>query len=147
MDEPEEAPKSKKRKLTKAAEAKLKAKAKAKAKKSRDDDDYNEDEDDEDAYTALVKDSYKSTRPPVGSFENCAKCKQQFTVVCSLQGHRFGRLDVVSRPGIPWLRYHLQDSYATSVQNPPEPTLSRNLLLRGSVKRLRTNARSLTSRS
>ncbi|KAF9646610.1 RNI-like protein [Thelephora ganbajun] len=76
LDEPEEAPKPKKRKLTKAAEAKLKAKAKAKTKKTK-----NEDDDDyEDAYTTLVKDSYKSTRPPIGSFENCAKCKQQFTV-------------------------------------------------------------------
>jgi hypothetical protein len=80
LDEPEEAPKPKKRKLTKAAEAKLKAKAKA--KKAMDD----EDEDDyEDAYTALVKDSYKSTRPPIGSFEDCAKCKQQLTVVCHIQ--------------------------------------------------------------
>lgn len=61
----------------------MKAKAKAKAKKSKDDDE--DDEDYEDAYTALVKDSYKSARPPVGSFENCAKCKQQFTVVRQYQ--------------------------------------------------------------
>lgn len=60
----------------------MKAKAKAKAEKDEDDDD---DDDYEDAYTALVKDSYKSTRPPVGSFENCARCKQQFTVVRYLQ--------------------------------------------------------------
>lgn len=79
LDEPEEAPKPKKRKLTKAAEAKLKAKAKAKAKKENEDED--DDDDYEDAYTALVKDSYKSKRPPVGNFENCAKCKQEFTVV------------------------------------------------------------------
>ena len=59
----------------------MKAKAKAKAEKDEDDN----DDDYEDAYTALVKDSYKSTRPPIGSFENCAKCKQQFTVVCYLQ--------------------------------------------------------------
>lgn len=76
LDEPEEAPKPKKRKLTKAAEAKLKAKAKAKKEKDE------EDDDDEDVYTALVKDSYKPTRPPIGSFESCAKCKQEFTVVC-----------------------------------------------------------------
>lgn len=58
----------------------MKAKAKAKAKKAKDDDD--DDDDYEDAYTALVKDSYKPTRPPIGSFENCVRCEQQFTVVC-----------------------------------------------------------------
>lgn len=56
-------------------------KAKAKKTKEEEDDDDDDDDDYEDAYTALVKDSYKSTRPPVGSFENCAKCKKQFTVV------------------------------------------------------------------
>lgn len=80
LDEPEEAPKPKKRKLTKAAEAKLKAKAKAKAKKEKDEED-DDDDDYEDIYTALVKDSYKPARPPIGNFENCAKCKQQFTAV------------------------------------------------------------------
>lgn len=65
----------------------MKAKAKAKAGKDEDEDD---DDDYEDAYTALVKDSYKSTRPPVGSFENCARCKQQFTVVRYLQQYPSG---------------------------------------------------------
>ncbi|KAL6308529.1 RNI-like protein [Sparassis latifolia] len=90
LDEPNEAPAPKKRKLSKAAEAKLKAKekakekakAKAKGKKGGDDEDYEDDEDeDEDAYTALSK-MWRSDlpKPPVGSFENCAKCKKQFTV-------------------------------------------------------------------
>ncbi|KAI0933361.1 hypothetical protein AcV5_005524 [Taiwanofungus camphoratus] len=83
LDEPdEEEPLPKKRKLTKAAEVKLKAKEKAKAKrakKKQDDDDY-EDED-EDAYTALSK-MWKDDlpKPPVGSFEECARCDKQFTV-------------------------------------------------------------------
>lgn len=95
LDEPEEAPKPKKRKLTKAAEAKLKAKAKAKAKKENDEDD--DDGDDEDVYTALVKDSYKPTRPPIGSFENCVKCKQQFTVVRYSKRCLFG-VGMISSP-------------------------------------------------
>lgn len=76
-DENEEEPiPAKKRKLTKAAEAKLKAKEKK--KKGSDDDE------DEDAYTALSKSLWSNgtSRPPVGSFENCAVCEKQFTVVC-----------------------------------------------------------------
>jgi DNA repair protein RAD7 len=67
---------AKKRKLTKAAEAKLKAKEKK--KKGSDDDE------DEDAYTALSKSLWSNgtSKPPVGSFENCAVCEKQFTVVC-----------------------------------------------------------------
>jgi DNA repair protein RAD7 len=67
---------TKKRKLTKAAEARLKAKEKK--KKGSDDDD------DEDAYTALSKSLWSNvtSKPPVGSFENCAVCKKQFTAVC-----------------------------------------------------------------
>ena len=67
---------AKKRKLTKAAEAKLKAKEKK--KKGSDDDE------DEDAYTALSKSLWSTgtSKPPVGSFEKCAVCKKQFTVVC-----------------------------------------------------------------
>ena len=68
---------AKKRKLTKAAEAKLKAKEKKKKKGSDDDED-------EDAYTALSKSLWSAgtSKPPVGSFEKCAVCKKQFTVVC-----------------------------------------------------------------
>ncbi|KAH9921033.1 RNI-like protein [Fomitopsis serialis] len=85
LDEPEEeAPAPKKRKLSKAAEAKLKEKEKAKAKKKAkkggdDDDDY--DDSDYDPYNALSK-MWKGDlpKPPVGSFEKCAKCATQFTV-------------------------------------------------------------------
>ena len=75
-DEDEEIPvPSKKRKLTKAAEAKLKAKEKKKK---------GSDNEDEDAYTALSKSLWSNgtSKPPVGSFEKCAVCKKQFTVVC-----------------------------------------------------------------
>ena len=74
-DEEERPVPAKKRKLTKAAEAKLKAKEKKKK---------GSDDEDEDAYTALSKSLWSTgtSKPPVGSFENCAVCKKQFTVVC-----------------------------------------------------------------
>lgn len=75
LDEPESPPK--KQKLSKASLAK----AKAKAKKEAEDAENSE----EDAYTALSKSMWSSvnspTKPPVGSFENCAKCEKKFTVV------------------------------------------------------------------
>ncbi|THH08605.1 hypothetical protein EW146_g8939 [Bondarzewia mesenterica] len=82
LDEVNDGQPTKKRKLSKAAEAKLKTKAKKAAKKG-DDDDY-EDED-EDAYTALSKSMWTNAgssgpKPPIGSFEECAKCEKQFTV-------------------------------------------------------------------
>lgn len=95
LDESEgEEPALKKRKLSKAAEAKAKAaakeKAKAKAKgkgkgkRGDDNDDYEEGSDEEeDAYTALSKMWKDSAKPPIGSFEECAKCSKQFTVVSS----------------------------------------------------------------
>jgi hypothetical protein len=70
--------------LTKAAEAKLKAKEKAKKKKGKNDDKDEDDVDSEDdAYNALSKSlwSNKGSKPPVGSFEHCARCEKQFTVV------------------------------------------------------------------
>jgi len=82
VDDGEKEKPSKKRKLTKAAEAKLKAKERKKAgQKGSDDEDG-----DEDAYTALSKSLYTNgaSKPPVGSFENCAVCGKQFTVVCPL---------------------------------------------------------------
>ncbi|KAF6758322.1 hypothetical protein DFP72DRAFT_1106852 [Ephemerocybe angulata] len=81
-EELEESPApAKKRKLTKAAEAKLKAqekKKKGKGKKGSDDEDYEDD----DPYTSLSKSMWSSgsSKPPVGSFENCARCEKQFTV-------------------------------------------------------------------
>ena len=77
-----EARPKKKAKLSKAAEAKAKAKAKSKAKKKKgnDDGDYS-DSGSDDAYTALSKMWKDNKKPPVGSFEDCAKCGNQFTVV------------------------------------------------------------------
>lgn len=91
LDEPEEpaaAPSAtKKRKLTKAAEAKLKAAAKKKAKKDGKND--LDGEDGEDAYTALSKSAWTSndSKPPVGSFETCARCEKRFTVVGYIVSH------------------------------------------------------------
>lgn len=84
-DDQEKTVSGKKRKRTKAAEAKLKAKQKK--KKGSDDDD-----EDEDAYTALSKSlwSNATSKPPVGSFENCAVCEKQFTVVCYMFLSRLG---------------------------------------------------------
>ncbi|GJE90230.1 RNI-like protein [Phanerochaete sordida] len=83
LDEDDEVPLKKKRKLTKAAEAKLKAQAKAKAKKGKkkDDDDYSDDgSDEEDAYTALSKMWKDETKPPNGSLIECSKCGNEFSV-------------------------------------------------------------------
>ncbi|RDB19248.1 DNA repair protein rhp7 [Hypsizygus marmoreus] len=88
--EEEEKPAVKKRKLTKAAEAKLKAKekaktkGKAKGKKGADEDEDDSEEEEEDAYNALSKmwsgTGASPAKPPVGNFEDCAKCEKQFTV-------------------------------------------------------------------
>ena len=84
-DEERENLSSKKHKLTKAAQAKLKAKEAEKAGKKGSDDESG----DEDAYTALSKSLWTNgaSKPPVGSFENCAACGKQFTVVCLLCTH------------------------------------------------------------
>ena len=92
LDEPEEEQPAKKRKQSKVPQkAKEKGKEKAKAKKKAkkgDDDDYEDDE--EDPYSALSK-MWKNDlpKPPIGNFENCARCEKQFTVVsgCSLPLH------------------------------------------------------------
>ncbi|KAJ3554125.1 hypothetical protein NM688_g3267 [Phlebia brevispora] len=79
-----EARPKKKVKLSKAAEAKLKAKEKAKAKskkkKSGDDDADYSDSGSDDPYTALAGMWKDTSKPPVGSFIDCAKCGNQFTV-------------------------------------------------------------------
>lgn len=66
---------AKKRKLTKAQEKK-----KVKGK---------DDDEEDDPYTSLSKSMWANSnpRPPAGSFENCARCGKQFTVVC---GHSTG---------------------------------------------------------
>ncbi|KZV99989.1 RNI-like protein [Exidia glandulosa HHB12029] len=86
----------KKKKLSKAAEAKLKAKAKANARKKGVEVSDDEDYEDEDEYTAPSKKTGAAAAgpPPVGSFENCADCEQQFTVT---------RYTMAARPGPGWL--------------------------------------------
>lgn len=72
-------------KKRKGAKGKAAAAAKAKAKKkAKEDGDYEESSEDE--YTAISKSSRSmggngGPKPPVGSFENCARCEKQFTVV------------------------------------------------------------------
>ncbi|OAX34998.1 RNI-like protein [Rhizopogon vinicolor AM-OR11-026] len=81
LDDPEEGSPAKKRKGTKGrATAAAKAKAKKKAKENEDYEGSSEDE-----YRAVSKNIWSmggngGTKPPVGSFENCAKCEKQFTV-------------------------------------------------------------------
>lgn len=71
---------AKKRRRTRTSEEKVKGKE----NKKKDDED---DDSEEDAYTALsrsMRTGRSTPRPPVGSFENCAKCEKQFTVVWQL---------------------------------------------------------------
>lgn len=82
-DSEDAAPIGKRRKLSKKEQEKKKAKAKAgKGKKGDDESDGSDDE-----YTALsrsmfdVKGKATGPKPPIGSFENCAKCEKRFTVV------------------------------------------------------------------
>lgn len=90
-EEEEQKSPAKKRKLSKKDQEKLKAKEKAKAKRGKkkggDDSDF-EDDSDEDEYSALSRRAISnrdkgavSAKPPVGSFETCAECEKQFTVV------------------------------------------------------------------
>jgi hypothetical protein len=135
-EEEEEESLAKKRKLTKAAEAKQKAKAKKK-KKGSDDEDYN---DEDDAYTALSKSLWtnngsSSSKPPVGSFEECAVCEKQFTVVCPDFRHWCVRgCSFNVRPNILWLRTRDQGTSVIHVPKHQGMTHSRNLLLRRNAK-------------
>ncbi|KAH7890166.1 RNI-like protein [Phlebopus sp. FC_14] len=81
LDEPEEESPVKKRKSGKG-KATAAAKAKAK-KKAKEDGDYEGSSEDE--YRAVSKSLWSmggngNPKPPVGSFENCARCEKQFTV-------------------------------------------------------------------
>ncbi|KAF9244250.1 RNI-like protein [Melanogaster broomeanus] len=81
LDDPEEESPPKKRKLAKG-KATVAAKAKAK-KKAKEDGDYEGSSEDE--YKAVSKSLWSmggngSSKPPVGSFETCARCEKQFTV-------------------------------------------------------------------
>ncbi|KAL4080724.1 RNI-like protein [Scleroderma citrinum] len=79
LDEPEESSPTKQSRSTRATTA---AKKRAK-KKAKGDGDYKDSSEDE--YTALAKNMWATggsggPKPPIGSFESCAKCKQRFTV-------------------------------------------------------------------
>ena len=155
LDEPEEAPAPKKRKQSKAAEAKQKekekAKAKKKAKKGDDDDDYEDS--DQDPYSALSK-MWKGDipKPPVGSFEDCARCKKQFTVVrpscydSSCPEWILSTLPVLRR-STPWRQTHPLVGCAIYARSPLVPIPSRNPLRLGNVKLLQTSATSSTTKS
>lgn len=43
-------------------------------------------DEDEDAYTALSKMWKDTTRPPIGSLEECAKCGLEFSFVSACSG-------------------------------------------------------------
>ncbi|KIK26740.1 hypothetical protein PISMIDRAFT_675667 [Pisolithus microcarpus 441] len=81
LDEPEERSPIKR---TRTSKRKATAAAKAKArKKAKQDGCYQSSSEDE--YTALSRGmrtmgATSNSKPPVGSFENCAKCEKQFTV-------------------------------------------------------------------
>lgn len=82
LDEPAEESPVKKRKGTNGrATAATKAKAK---KKAKDDGEYEGSSEDE--YRAISKNLWSVggngvPKPPAGSFETCARCEKQFTVV------------------------------------------------------------------
>ena len=133
--------------MTKAAETKLKAKAKKKAGKGDDDDN---DDDDEDAYTALSKSMFTNgagPKPPIGSFESCAKCEKQFTVAsfqASLSGIRKAKITtrtLLYRQSIPWLHILPPASCATNVLKRLAQTRLRSQQLRESARRPRKSAR------
>jgi DNA repair protein RAD7 len=77
---------AKKRKLTKRQEVRLKAAEKKKLKRKGG---LDSDDEDEDEYTALSRGAERNkqraaaldAKPPVGNFEECAKCEKRFTVV------------------------------------------------------------------
>ena len=133
---------AKKRKLTKAAEAKLKAEQKKKK--------GSDDEEDDDACTALSKSLWSNgaTKPSVGSFEDCAVCEKQFTVVCCifLSCLAVFLMKPIFRLNTPCLPTLAQVSSATNVQRQVETILSRRRLLRRNAGRQQTRGISLLSR-
>jgi DNA repair protein RAD7 len=82
-EEEDESPKKKRKTTSAAAQAKAKEAAKKKAKKGKKGGDDNYSDSGSDSYNALSKALWTNnkTKPPVGSFEDCAKCAKQFTVV------------------------------------------------------------------
>jgi hypothetical protein len=141
----EEEPTNKRRKTTKAADGKSKGKAKGKAKKKAKKDSDDEENGEDDTYTALSRSMWANAqpKPPVGSFENCVKCGQQFTVVSTLL-----RMQTVIRtilfhirPNTLWLLILALDFSVMRVQSHQAWTPSRNRLLLGNAKFPLINAR------
>lgn len=128
VDEEDQSNAKKKKKLTKAAEAKLKAKEKKKHTKDADEE--------EDAYTKISKSLWSTgaaPKPPVGSFEKCAVCQKQFTVV-SLLSHILGsQLTPPSRRSTPWLLVTEMDGFVIHVLNQAVKIHSKSQLHRRSV--------------
>ena len=122
-----------------------KAKATKKGKTEEDDDDYKDDED-EDPYSALSK-MWKNDlpKPPVGGFENCARCEKQFTVVClSVSGAYVASVFIIRmyRPNTRWPRTLPRGGCAIYAQSPLALTHSRNLHHPGRENPLGTSATS-----
>jgi hypothetical protein len=131
--------------------AKEKVKAKAKARKGKnkkgasDDDEYKDSEEDE--YTALSKGGFTRTGkgrvlPPVGSFENCAKCDKKFTVVWVSSAPRAApALIMPFRHGTRWQPIQARGSFVTAVQRPLGLIRSRSPLRLGNARIRRRGGR------
>ena len=132
--------------MTKAAEAKAKAAAKAKAtaKKKKDDDDDSKDNEEEDPYNALSKMWKDTSKPPVGSFETCARCDKQFTVVCTYLVKSIPYLTGGYRQSILWLPILHRAFYVILAQRLRARIRSRSLPLPGNGRRLLTRGVSST---
>lgn len=146
LDEVEEASPAKKRKGRSTAAAKAKAK-----KKAKEDGDYEGSSEDE--YTAISKSMRTmggngDSKPPVGSFEKCARCEKQFTVVIMVEF--ILRLDVTSlffffffvpRRDTHWQRIRHPVIFVTSVRKRLGQTRLKNRPLRKRENRQRKNAK------
>lgn len=144
VDQEEQATPAKKRKLTKAAEAKLKAKEKKKrGKKDSDDEDDGED----DTYTALSKSMWMNSdaKPAVGSFDDCAVCGKQYTVVSAALVYTY-RVSCSFRPNTRLRLATARDLCAMHVLRRVVVIHSRNLLSLRNAKHLQREGTSPTSK-
>ncbi|KAM6501016.1 RNI-like protein [Amanita muscaria] len=82
-----------KRRKTKASNAKQKGKP----KKKEDDEDNDQEEDTYTALSRTLRSQSSSKRPPIGSFEDCAKCETRFTV---------SKYTISANPGPGFLCHH-----------------------------------------
>lgn len=105
----------KKRKGKSTAAAKSKAK-----KKAKEDGEYEGSSENE--YTAVSKSLWTmggngNSKPPVGSFEKCARCEKQFTVVIMVEFTL--RLEVTSLFFVPFHSFCTQTRYTLTANPPP----------------------------